>query len=162
MKRKMLLLTLLTLGGLIISPFIKKGPSLVSANNEVDKVSETIESVNPDQLITLPLDQYSSMYESQTRATTRLNWDLSANTAYTGNTQMSMSVGETIRFNLAYSPSGANIKVGILQPDNTALVVQPANGTMNYSFTVKQRGIHKIYIRNASNYTVSVTGYVYY
>ena len=73
-----------------------------------------------------------------------------------------MAIGETIRINITYSPTGADLDVGILQPDGSFRYVKGSNGSVDHTFTINSNGSYQVRIRNNSSNSVTVLGFVYY
>jgi hypothetical protein len=122
---------------------------------------EEVANVKYDMMFT-SANVLSNASVSSPHATLPINVDIPANTTATNTTPLPMEVGETIRVNITYSPSSANLDVGILQPDGSFRFVMSSNGSVDHTFTINQRGTHYLRIRNNSSNTVTVLGFVTY
>lgn len=69
-----------------------------------------------------------------------------------------MNVGDTMTFDLSYTPTSSNIKVGVLTPRNTFLNYTASNGTLSKTLSAVDCGVHQMRIQNPSTSSVSVTG----
>ena len=73
-----------------------------------------------------------------------------------------MAAGELVTINCTYSPRTADVDFGLITPDNTFAFVAGDDGSCRQTIRVNQTGNYYFAVRNNSNYTVEVLGYVYY
>jgi hypothetical protein len=133
------------------------------ANEIQEQATQTMSSdVEQVEIADTSNDNLGLMGSSLLRATVTINWSISANSTTTGSTSMSMESGESITINVSYSPSSASLDVGILQPDGSFRYVNSTSGSVNHTFSITERGVYKVRIRNNSSNLVSVTGFVNY
>ncbi len=97
-----------------------------------------------------------------TRATGRFNAEIPGNTVFRARTDFPLEVGETVAINASYSPQSASVDFGLIAPDGLFYAVNTTDGSFDEVIEVNQRGHYTLAIRNNSNETVSVSGFVTY
>ena len=77
-------------------------------------------------------------------------------------TKLPLEAGETVTINASYSPASASMDFGLIAPDGYFYYVNVDSGSINKTIRVDERGNYLLAVRNNSNRTVSVVGYVNY
>lgn len=121
-------------------------------------------------VLTSSLGAYAQAAETDTRGATlsmerasgRFSIDIPGNTFARTSRTFSLEAGETVTINASYSPRSASVDFGIIAPNGLFYSVNAANGTIDYTFEVDQRGSYTLAVWNNSSQTVSVSGYVNY
>ena len=70
--------------------------------------------------------------------------------------------GETVTITASYSPASASVDFGLIDSDGLFYPVRGSNGSINQTIRIDLRGTYTFAVRNNSNYTVSVSGFVNY
>ena len=73
-----------------------------------------------------------------------------------------MDYGETITITASYAPASASMDFGLIDSDGVFYSVPGSNGSINQTIRIDLRGTYTFAVRNNSNYTVSVSGFVNY
>lgn len=98
-----------------------------------------------------------------TRATASFDVDISAGSmAGMRDTLFTLEAGETVTINASYSPFSASVDFGLIAPDGYFYYINVKNGSINKTIRVDERGNYMLAVRNNSDDTVSVVGYVNY
>lgn len=95
-------------------------------------------------------------------ASGRFNTDVPANTTVKANSSFPLETGEVVTIKASYSPFSASVDFGLIAPDGYFYSVNANDGSFDESIEVNQRGYYTLAIRNNSDNTVSVSGYVNY
>lgn len=95
-------------------------------------------------------------------ATKSFSMKVSANSVVTANSTFSLAAGETVTIKASYTPFSASVDFGIIAPDGLFYGANTTTGSFDRTFQVSQSGQYTMAVRNNSNYTVSVSGYVNY
>lgn len=66
--------------------------------------------------------------------------------------------GGTIRVTFGMDPANVKVTVGIIDPKGKSLGVS-GKGTVTHTFSVKESGSYKVYVKNTSAKTITATGY---
>ena len=104
--------------------------------------------------------QIDSLIES--RATETYFVKISANTLSKASSSFSMSAGETITIDATYSPSAANLDVGLIYSDGSFHYFTATGGRINKTIEITEPGTYKLAIQNNASYKVTVSGSVRY
>jgi len=75
---------------------------------------------------------------------------------------MPLEVGETVVINAAYTPSSANIRIGIVDSDDQFYYVTISGGNVDVEITISERGNYRLAVYNLSSSLISMSGYVNY
>jgi len=128
-------------------------------DNEEDSVVNiedlACDALDPDKITTAPVT-------SLARATERIEWDISAGATSQRAEAYSLEAGETVTINCSYTPMNASVDFGLITPDGHFRHANRTNGSINKEIKIYTRGKYRLAIRNNSNKTVSVFGYVNY
>ena len=104
----------------------------------------------------------SSTLGSTARATSRIEWDISPETIGKADTAYSLEADELVTINCTYSPQTADLDFGLITPDGTFRFTSGSNGSIQTIIRVNETGKYYFAVRNNTNRTVEVLGYVYY
>ena len=96
------------------------------------------------------------------RATGSFNIDIKPGAIVTGDPNFSLEAGEVVTIKAAYSPFDASVDFGLIAPDGLFHFVNVTDGIVDESIEVDERGSYILAIRNNSDETVNVSGYVNY
>lgn len=96
------------------------------------------------------------------RATKSFTVTVPAKTELSSNTSFSLAAGESVTINASYSPSSASIDFGLATSDDTCYYFSGKNGSINRTMEISENGSYTLQIRNNSNASVKVTGFVKY
>ena len=98
-----------------------------------------------------------------TRASVNFEVDLEENSiSVMRNVKSPLEAGETVTINASYSPFSASVDFGLIAPDGYFYYINVKNGSINKTIRVDERGNYMLAVRNNSDDTVSVVGYVNY
>lgn len=98
-----------------------------------------------------------------TRASVNFEVDLEENSiSVMRNVKFPLEAGETVTINASYSPFSASVDFGLIAPDGYFYYINVKNGSINKTIRVDERGNYMLAVRNNSDDTVSVVGYVNY
>lgn len=73
-----------------------------------------------------------------------------------------MEAGETVTIKASYTPMSASVDVGLIDSDGVYYYFNVKNGSINKTIQIEERGNYKFAIRNNSEATILVSGYVNY
>ena len=76
------------------------------------------------------------------------------------NVKFALEANETVTINASYSPSSASMDFGLVTSDGYFYYINVDNGNINKTIRVEERGNYMLAVRNNSDDTVSVVGYV--
>lgn len=97
------------------------------------------------------------------RATGSINFSIKPDSMVAAkDTKLPLEAGETVTINASYSPASASMDFGLIAPDGYFYYVNVDSGSINKTIRVDERGNYLLAVRNNSNRTVSVVGYVNY
>lgn len=85
-----------------------------------------------------------------------------AKTSAVTNTAISLSAGETVTIKASYEPTTAKVDFGLVAPSGTYYYFTATGGSINKTMEVPENGSYTLKIRNNSNTSVKVTGFVKY
>lgn len=96
------------------------------------------------------------------RASGKFDFDIPAKTLMKASSSFPMEYGETVTITASYTPASASMDFGLIDSDGTFYPVRANNGSINQTIRIDLRGNYTFAIRNNSNYTVNVFGFVNY
>lgn len=96
------------------------------------------------------------------RASGAFDKSLNPYTRSKGDTDFPLEAGETVRIYATYSPSNANLDIGLVGPDGIFHFVSAKSGIFDATFEIPERGNYRLGIKNNSNIIVSIVGFVKY
>lgn len=96
------------------------------------------------------------------RATDKFNWSVQPGTMSKASTAFSLEGGETVEINCTFSPKKAEMDFGLIAPDGLFYHAEGNNGNFELTIRVEETGKYYFAVRNNSDETVEVMGFVYY
>lgn len=96
------------------------------------------------------------------RATNKFDWSVQPGTMSKASTAFSLESGETVEINCTFSPKKAEMDFGLIAPDGLFYHAEGNNGNFELTIQVKETGKYYFAVRNNSDKTVEVMGFVYY
>lgn len=99
---------------------------------------------------------------SMTRATKRIEWDVPAGKIMKANAACSLEADELVTINCTYSPRTADLDFGFMTPDDVFHFTSGSDGSIRTTIRINETGVYYFAVRNNTEKTVEVLGYVYY
>ena len=100
--------------------------------------------------------------EDQIRATGAYDWDISSGKIMKGDTAFPLGQNEIVTINCTYSPRESELDIGLVAPNGRFYYIETSGGVFNESIKVDDAGYYYLAIRNNSDDSVNVKGFVYY
>ncbi|MBS5549810.1 MAG: hypothetical protein KHX40_11560 [Oscillospiraceae bacterium] len=97
-----------------------------------------------------------------TRATNRFDWSIPSGVTKKANTAFSLDADETVTINCTFSPRNSDVDFGLIAPNGRFYYTNADGGSFNNSIRVNETGKYYLAIRNNSDQTIQVMGFVYY
>ena len=79
-----------------------------------------------------------------------------------GKFDITVTAGETVTINATYSPSSADIDFGLIDKNGIFHYLKGENGAFNKKIEIPENGTYTFAVRNNSDVSVNVTGFVKY
>ena len=137
-------------------------PPVRAAESDTDKVTTDIGTkVMPFEELSVEVVDSMSI-PSMTRATSRIEWNISPDTVMKADTAYSLEADEIVTINCTYSSRTANLDFGFITQDDTFHFTSGSNGSIKTNIQIDKTGKYYFAVRNNENETVEVLGYVYY
>ena len=141
--------------------------SVILVTNCIISVALATDKTSILNLNELERDKIYAIVQDMTAVTTRasVNFevDLEENSiSVMRNVKFPLEAGETVTINASYSPFSASVDFGLIAPDGYFYYINVKNGSINKTIRVDERGNYMLAVRNSSDDTVSVVGYVSY
>lgn len=138
------------------------GEGVLGVYNRVREKTEVLIIESPESQNTLteeiiPAETDSGVVEievPESRKSNSFNWDIPLGTLISIS-GFSCNAGDEIVIMAVVEPDNKLTRVGITEPDGTRRSVS-STGTILYSFEVKKRGVHQVYVENQSDTGISV------
>lgn len=131
----------------------------IDTNRQEDKVVQFEDlpfiEVDPERI-------FSDRSGAMTRATSRIEWNISPNTIGKADTAYSLEADEVVTINCTYSPRTADLDFGFITPDDVFHFTSGSNGNINVNIEIQDTGKYYFAVRNNTSRTVEILGYVYY
>ena len=121
---------------------------LSAGNTEIEYI------VQPEDVEDVPTVTISAGISVYT--TINVDWNVPAGTKYQ-TSAFWLDNGEQVGVSIKTTPSGKNVKVGVIYPDGTEHYVN-CTGMVAHVFTADQNGGYRFYIYNVSDVTVHAEG----
>lgn len=131
---------------------------IVTADTGTEVISFEELSMETVSTMTISRGQAGSM----TRATSRIEWEISSDTVMKADSVYSLEADEIVTINCTYSPRTADLDFGFITEDDTFHFTSGSNGSININIQIKDTGKYYFAVRNNEDKTVEVLGYVYY
>ena len=96
------------------------------------------------------------------RASGKFDITVTAGELKPAKTGFPMAAGETVTINATYSPSSADIDFGLIDKNGTFHYLKGENGAFNKKIEIPENGTYTFAVRNNSDVSVNVTGFVKY
>lgn len=109
-----------------------------------------------------PMSMSRGQAGSMTRATSRIEWKIPSDTVMKADTAYSLEADEVVTINCTYSPRTADLDFGFITPDDTFHFTSGSNGSIKVNIQIEDTGKYYFAVRNNTDKTVEVLGYVYY
>lgn len=136
-------------------------PPVRAAESDTDKVTTDIGTkVMPFEELSVEVVDSMSI-PSMTRATSRIEWNISPDTVMKADTAYSLEADEIVTINCTYSPRTANLDFGFITQDDTFHFTSGSNGSIKTNIQIDKTGKYYFAVRNNENETVEVLGYVF-
>ena len=141
--------------------------SVILVTNCIISVALATDKTSILNLNELERDKIYAIVQDMTAVTTRasVNFevDLEENSiSVMRNVKFPLEAGETVTINASYAPFSASVDFGLIAPDGYFYYINVKNGSINKTIRVDERGNYMLAVRNNSDDTVSVVGYVNY
>ena len=141
--------------------------SVILVTNCIISVALATDKTSILNLNELERDKIYAIVQDMTAVTTRasVNFevDLEENSiSVMRNVKFPLEAGETATNKASYSPFSASVDFGLIAPDGYFYYINVKNGSINKTIRVDERGNYMLAVRNNSDDTVSVVGYVNY
>ena len=134
-------------------------PPVRAAESDTDKVTTDIGTkVMPFEELSVEVVDSMSI-PSMTRATSRIEWNISPDTVMKADTAYSLEADEIVTINCTYSPRTANLDFGFITQDDTFHFTSGSNGSIKTNIQIDKTGKYYFAVRNNENETVEVLGY---
>ena len=97
-----------------------------------------------------------------TRATSRIEWTIPADTVMKLKNSYSLEADELVTINCTYSPRTADIDFGLISSDGLFHYLSESDGNIRTTIQINDTGENYFAVRNNTKRTIEVLGYVYY
>lgn len=94
------------------------------------------------------------------RASGSFDWSIKSGTLMKSNQKLPLAADETVTITASYIPSDASVDFGLLSEDGYFYYINVNKGSIDKTIRVEERGNYMLAVRNNSDDTVSVVGYV--
>lgn len=105
---------------------------------------------------------FSISAAASARASAKFDVTLAAGELKFVNSSLPMAKGEIVKINASYSPTSCDIDFGLVDKDGYFHHSSGENGSFNISIEITANGTYWFAIRNNSDETVSVVGFINY
>lgn len=115
-------------------------------------------------MINIPIVEYDSTnsLNNAARATNHLDWSVSPGTMKKGTVTFSLAKNEIVTINCAYTPTSANVDIGLYSSEGTFYYVNATNGSLDASIKIPKTGTYYIAVRNNFKSTIKIIGSINY
>lgn len=97
-----------------------------------------------------------------TRATGSFNMEIAGGELVVADKELPLEAGETVTINASYSPLSASVDFGLIDSDGTYYYLTVTGGSINKTIEIEERGNYTLAVRNNSDNSVRVSGFVNY
>lgn len=112
--------------------------------------------------VVLLISCFAGTVNAAGRASGKFDITVSAGELKPAKTGFPMAAGETVTISAAYSPSSADIDFGLIDKNGTFYYLKGENGAFNKRIEIPENGTYTFAVRNNSDVSVNVTGFVTY
>lgn len=88
--------------------------------------------------------------------------NISVKTELSSDSSFSLSAGDKVTIQASYAPTSASVDFGLVGPNGTYYYFRATGGSINKTMEIPENGSYTLKIRNNSNTSVKVTGFVKY
>jgi len=112
--------------------------------------------------VVLLISCFAGTVNAAGRASGKFDITVTAGKLKPAKTGFPMAAGETVTINATYSPSSADIDFGLIDKNGTFHYLKGENGAFNKKIEIPEKGTYTFAVRNNSDVSVNVTGFVKY
>ena len=112
--------------------------------------------------VVLLISCFAGTVNAAERASGKFDITVMAGELKPAKTGFPMAAGETVTINATYSPSSADIDFGLIDKNGAFHYLKGENGAFNKKIEIPGNGTYTFAIRNNSDVSVNVTGFVTY
>ena len=112
--------------------------------------------------VVLLISCFAGMVNAAGRASGKFDITVTAGGLKPAKTGFPMAAGETVTINATYSPSSADIDFGLIDKNGIFHYLKGENGAFNKKIEIPENGTYTFAVRNNSDVSVNVTGFVKY
>lgn len=112
--------------------------------------------------VVLLISCFAGMVNAAGRASGKFDITVTAGELKPAKTGFPMAAGETVTINATYSPSSADIDFGLIDKNGIFHYLKGENGAFNKKIKIPENGTYTFAVRNNSDVSVNVTGFVKY
>ena len=99
---------------------------------------------------------------AEMRAMGQFDFELPPKTLMKANSSFPMERGETVKITASYSPESASVDFGLIDSDGIFYPIRANDGSIKKTIKIDLKGTYTFAVRNNSNDTVWVNGFVNY
>lgn len=103
-----------------------------------------------------------NLYRGDWRATNKFDWRVQPSAASKAPTALSLESGESVTINSTFSPKKADIDFGLIDPNGQFRHAKGKDGNFEMEIQAMKSGKYCFAVRNNTDQTVAVMGFVYY
>lgn len=112
--------------------------------------------------VVLLISCFAGTVNAAERASGKFDITVMAGELKPAKTGFPMAAGETVTINATYSPSSADIDFGLIDKNGAFHYLKGENGAFNKKIEIPGNGTYTFAVRNNSDVSVNVTGFVTY
>lgn len=112
--------------------------------------------------VVLLISCFAGTVNAAERASGKFDITVMAGELKPAKTGFPMAAGETVTINATYSPSSADIDFGLIDKNGAFHYLKGENGAFNKKIEIPGNGTYTFAVRNNSDVSVNVTGFVKY
>lgn len=142
---------------LLVCIFVCNCISVPAAATEIDTIM--LSSMRSE---TIGFDNDTTITDIEAWSTGSYDWTIASGRIVKGDTAFLLGQDEVVTINCTYSPRAADLDIGLIAPDGIFYYISTSGGVFNESIRVSDAGYYYLTIRNNSDNSVSVKGFVYY
>ncbi len=122
----------------------------VPANNQPYEIGDVDEVADITPFGIEPYSTSSKKYS--------VTWTVKAGASVRSSIKTYMSTGDTMKFDLTYTPTTSNVKIGVITPRDTFRNYSVSNGRLSTTMTMNENGIFQMCIKNNSSSDIKFSG----
>ena len=136
---------------------ILTAPAVLAVNEDLSEASG-FDRILPEQIGAI----HEAEVDISTKASSKFEVKVKPNSIIRGSFALPLAENEVITITCVYSPSTADIDLGLITPDDVYRLFSGEEGSFNRSIRVDKSGEYYLALRNNTDMTVEVIGYLYY